>query len=144
MSEGSLIPGGTKTRFLLVGAWNTFFGYAIFWVLFEITSRIFAVRYTAYTTAQVATWLIAVFSAFLLHKHVTFRSRVRGRAAVAEFFRFTQTYIAMLLFALVALPFVVEVIGLSPRVAIIIVTIAGMVINYAGHRLFTFRRNDTP
>jgi len=139
-----LIQDKTKIRFLLIGAWNTFFGYAIFFVLLELTSRLFRTRYAAYTSAQVAAWVIAVLSAYLLHKHVTFRSSTRGWLAAAEFVRFTQTYVAMFLFGLVFLPFLVEICGVEPRVAILIVTAAGMAINYTGHRLFTFRRHDTP
>jgi putative flippase GtrA len=143
MRDGSIIPGGTKMRFLLIGAWNTVFGYAIFFGIYELTSRIFKLEYTAYTTAQIVTWIIAVMSAFLLHKHVTFRSRTKGRAAIFEFFRFTQTYVAMFFFGLAFLPFLVEIVGIRPRIAVLIVTAAGMVINYTGHRLFTFRRDDT-
>jgi putative flippase GtrA len=144
MGERPGILSGTKARFLLVGMWNTFFGYAIFWVLYALTSRVFAVRYTAYTTAQVLTWIIAVICAYLLHKHFTFRSRTRGRASIAEFFRFTQTYVAMFFFGLAFLPFLVEVFGVEPRIAVLLVTGAGMIINYTGHRLITFRRDDTP
>jgi putative flippase GtrA len=139
----SAILNDTKTRFLLIGGWNTFFGYAIFWLLYAGTSRLFTTRYFAYTSAQIGGWLIAVANAYLLHKYVTFRSTARGRAAWAEFFRFMQTYVAMFLFGLVLLPFLVEVVGLGPRIAALVATAVGVVISYVGHRFNTFRRGDT-
>ena len=143
MRRLSTILNDTKARFLLIGAWNTFFGYAIFWLLYAGTSRLFAIRYVAYTSAQVVGWLIAVANAYLLHKYVTFRSSTRGRAAWSEFFRFMQTYAAMFLFGLVLLPFLVEVVGLGPRVAALVATAIGVGISYVGHRFITFRRDDT-
>jgi putative flippase GtrA len=133
---------GTKVRFLLVGGWNTVFGYAVFWVLYGFFARVIEVRYVAYTTTQIVSWLIAVTNAYLLHKYVTFRSRARGRAALLEFFRFMQVYFAMFLLGLALLPFFVEIAGLTPRVAALVVTVIGIVISYAAHTLRTFRHDD--
>ena len=130
----------TKVRFLVIGAWNTAFGYGVFWLLYELFSRVFTVRYFAYTTAQIVGWVIAVANAFLLHKYVTFRSTARGREGFFEFLRFMQTYVAMFLFGLVLLPFLVEIVGLGPRVAALVATGIGVVISYLGHRYITFRR----
>jgi putative flippase GtrA len=134
----------TRFRFLLIGVWNTLFGYGIFWLLYAVTSRLFSARYLAYTTAQVVGWIIAVANAYFLHKHVTFRSRARGRAAVFEFLRFMQTYLAMFVLGLGLLPFLVEIAGLEPRVAALIATAIGVVVSYLGHRFVTFRRDEAP
>ena len=139
----SALVSDTKIRFLVVGGWNTAFGYAVFRLLYVATSRIFATPYFAYTSAQIAGWVIAVANAYVLHKYVTFRSAARGRAAWAEFFRFMQTYVGMFLFGLVLLPFLVEVMGFGPPVAALIATAIGVVISYVGHRFNTFRRGDT-
>lgn len=133
---------GTKVRFLLVGIWNTVFGYAAFWFLYEAFSRVLTVRYFAYTTAQVVSWIVAVGNAYLFHKHLTFRSKARGRAAVLEFLRFMQTYVAMFFLGLALLPFLVEVIGLSPKLAALVATGIGTVVSYVGHRFLTFRREE--
>lgn len=135
------LANDTRFRFLVIGGFNTIFGYALFWVLYGLFSRLFAVRYVAYTSAQVLGWVIAVLTAFVLHKRVTFRSTARGRAAWAEFLRFVQTYVAMFFFGLAFLPFLVEIVGLGPRAAALVATAAGVVISYVGHRLRTFRRD---
>ncbi len=135
---------GTKVRFLLVGAWNTLFGYVAFVALFEAFSGVFRTRYFAYTTAQVVSWIIAVLNAYLFHKHLTFRSTARGRVAFLEFLRFVQTYVAMFFLGLALLPFLVEVVGLSPRVAALVGTGIGVVVSYVGHRFLTFRRDEVP
>lgn len=131
----------TKVRFLVVGAWNTAFGYAIFWLCYELFSRLFTVRYFAYTSAQIVSWVIAVANAYIAHRRITFRSRTTGRAALREFFRFMQTYVAMFVFGLALLPFLVEICGLGPRVAALVATAIGVVISYAGHRFITFRES---
>jgi putative flippase GtrA len=129
----------TKVRFFLIGAWNTAFGYIVFWVLYGVFARVFSVRYFAYTAAQVVGWVIAVANAYLLHRTVTFRSTTRGREAVLEFLRFMQTYIAMFFVGLVLLPFLVEIAGLGPRIAALVATAIGVVLSYVGHRFITFR-----
>jgi putative flippase GtrA len=134
----------TKVRFLLIGAWNTAFGYAVFWVLYGLFARVFSVRYLAYTSAQIVGWIIAVANAYGLHRKVTFRSRTTGRAAVMEFLRFMQTYVAMFLVGLVLLPFLVEIVGFGPRVAALVATAIGVVLSYFGHRFITFRTHGSP
>ena len=134
----------TKMRFLLIGAWNTAFGYLVFWVLYGLFSRVFSVRYLAYTSAQIVGWVIAVANAYGLHRKVTFRSRTTGRAAVMEFLRFMQTYVAMFLVGLALLPFLVEIVGLGPRVAALVATAIGVVLSYFGHRFITFRTHGSP
>ena len=132
----------TRLRFLLIGAWNTFFGYAAFWVMYGVFARFITVNYVAYTSAQVVSWVISVLNAYLLHKYVTFRSAAKGRDAVREFFRFMQTYVAMFILGLLMLPFFVEYVGLTPRVAALVATAIGVVISYVGHRFRTFRHHD--
>lgn len=134
----------TKIRFLVIGAWNTAFGYGVFSLLYELFSRLFTVRYLAYTSAQVVGWVIAVANAYLLHRHVTFRSATKGRAAVLELLRFMQTYVAMFFFGLLLLPFLVEIVGFGPRVAALVATAIGAVLSYVGHRYITFRSDRSP
>jgi putative flippase GtrA len=130
-------------RFLLIGAWNTAFGYILFWVLYGLFSRVFTVRYFAYTSAQVVGWIIAVANAYGLHRKVTFRSKTTGRAMVMEFLRFMQTYVAMFLVGLALLPFLVEIVGFGPRVAALVATAIGVAMSYIGHRFITFRTHGS-
>jgi putative flippase GtrA len=142
MATLSNLTNDTKVRFLVIGAWNTLFGYLVFWVLYEIFVRLFEARYAAYTSAQVVGWVISVMNAYVLHKFVTFRSSARGKAALSEFLRFMQTYVAMFLLGLALLPFLVEIVGLDPRVAALVATAIGVVISYVGHRYRTFRHDE--
>ena len=130
----------TRVRFLIVGAWNALFGYVLFWVLYEVFSRVFTVHYVAYTSAQVVGWVVAVMIAYGLHKHVTFRSKTTGLATGLEFLRFMQTHVVMLGLGLALLPLLVEIVGLDPRIAALIGTGVVAVVSYVGHRFFTFRR----
>ena len=68
MNQGILL----KIRFLIVGIWNTIFGYLIFYVLDNFFENIFLERYYAYMLAIVLGHIIATINAFIFHKYVTF------------------------------------------------------------------------
>jgi len=77
-----------KVKFVLVGIWNTIFGYSVFCLLDTLFSHLFATRYVAYMSAMVLGWIIAIINAYVSHKYITFKSRVRGRKIIIEFFLF--------------------------------------------------------
>ena len=42
--------------------------------------------------AMVLARMLAVINAYICHRYITFKSEARGRAIIAEFFRFSATY----------------------------------------------------
>ena len=83
----------TKVRFVLVGVWNTIFGYLVFVGLDYLFNLFFSPRYVAYMSAAMLSNVIAVTNAYFFHKHLTFKSKTKGRAAFREYLRFYMTYI---------------------------------------------------
>lgn len=129
----------TKFRFLLVGAWNTVFGYLAFILLEALLSRLFSNSPLSYMAAMVMANIIAILNAFVFHKYITFRSHIRGPALLAELLRFSSTYLFTFLLSLFLLPALIEFLGLSARFAGALVILICTVFSYIGHSRFSFR-----
>lgn len=129
----------TKVRFVLVGIWNTLFGYLVFVACDFLFERFVSPRYVAYMSAAVISNMLAILNAFLFHKRITFRSTVRGKAVWIEFVRFFSMYVFSMVLGLFMLPFFVEVFGIAPRISAALLIPITTVISYIGHSRFSFR-----
>jgi putative flippase GtrA len=69
----------TKIKFVLVGVWNTIFGYLVFVGLDILFASLFSKRYLAYMSAAVLSNILAIINAYLFYKYLTFQSRCAGR-----------------------------------------------------------------
>ena len=130
---------GTKIRFLIVGVWNTAFGYGAFLVLYWLFDLFLSPRFMAYMTASIMGNILSVTNAFFFHKYFTFQSPERGGASLKEYFRFVGTYIFTFLLSLMLLPIFVELAGLTPQVAAAVIILICTVFSYIGHSRFSFR-----
>lgn len=129
----------TKWRFILVGFWNTIFGYSIF-VGFDIFfTIILPKRYMAYMSAAILSNVVAIINAFIFHKYITFKSLVRGKGVIIEFARFFSTYLFSMTIGLILLPFFVEWIGIDPKISGAIIIPIATVVSYFGHSRFSFQ-----
>lgn len=127
-----------KIKFLVVGGWNTIFGFIAFIVLYKIFSRIFTVQYFAYTSAQIIGTPLAIINAYIGHKIFTFQSKVKGKKMIYEFLRFSTTYASIFLLSLFIMPFTVEVLNIQPIISAMILNIVVIITSYIGHSKFTF------
>lgn len=123
-----------RIRFLLVGGFNTVFGYALF-VVFELLIG----RTLGYFVSLYAAYVVAVVVAFLLHRHFTYRVTGTGNVII-DLLRFASVSLVALAVNTVALPVLVELAGLQPIVAQAIIVVVTTLISYFGHKLFSFRR----
>jgi len=128
-----------KIRFLLVGVWNTVFGYVVFLLLNEVFSLFLSPRYIAYMTASVLGNVLAITNAFFFHKHFTFKSKETGWGALREYCRFAGTYLVAFVVGLILLPVFVEVLGMTPQLAAAVLILICTVFSYLGHSRFSFR-----
>ncbi len=131
---------GTQVRFVIIGIWNTIFGYLTYVGLYILFSFFASKQYIAYMSAAVLSNILAISNAFIFHKYITFRSPVRGKGIISEFIRFFSTYLFSSFLGLILLPFFVEIIHIDPKIsgAILVPVIA--VISYFGHSRFSFGR----
>ena len=130
----------TKVRFVLVGIWNTIFGYLIFVGLDYLFNLIFSPRYVAYMSAAVFSNIIAVTNAYFFHKHLTFKSETRGMAAFHEYIRFYIAYLFMFVTSLILLPIFIEFLYLDPKIAAAVITLILTVVSYISHSHFSFHK----
>jgi putative flippase GtrA len=129
-----------KVRFCLVGIWNTVFGYLAFICLDSLFTGIFLKRYAAYMSAAVLSNVLAIINAYIFHKYITFKSEARGVAIINEFIRFSTTYLVTFVLGLLLLPFSVEVLKITPKIAAALLTVLFTGISYLGHMKFSFGR----
>ena len=128
-----------KLRFVLVGVWNTIFGYLVFVACDYFFERFFSPRYIAYMSAAVLSHILAIINAYIFHKHITFQSPVRGKGILIEFARFFSTYIFSAMLALILLPVSVEVLAIEPKISAALLIPVTTLISYIGHSRFSFR-----
>jgi putative flippase GtrA len=120
-----------RVRFILVGLFNTGFGYLLF-VILELTFQL-------YFLSLYGSFAVASVLAFLLHRHYTYRVAGTGRIWV-DFARFLGVYVITLAINSVALPVLVEIAGLPAILAQGLIVVATTMISYFGHKFFSFRR----
>jgi putative flippase GtrA len=129
-----------KVRFVLVGVWNTIFGYLVFVGLDILFASLFSKRYVAYMSAAVLSNILAIINAYIFHKYITFQSHARGKDIITEFARFFSTYLFSMILGLILLPVLVEVIGIGPRISGALLIPVTVIISYIGHSRFSFKR----
>ena len=130
----------TKFRFLVVGVWNTIFGFLAFILLYKLSSNIFRINYFAYTSAQILGTILAIINAFIFHKYITFKSEAKGKNLIIEFFKFSTTYIVLALISLAIMPFFVEILKIKPIPSSICLNTLVVFTSYFGHSRFSFKR----
>ena len=129
-----------KVRFVLVGIWNGIFGYGIFCLFDTLFVRLFLTRSIAYMCAIVLAQILAVINAYICHKYITFKSEIKGKAIIAEFFRFSTTYVVTFCLSLILLPAFVEIGHISPKISGAIVMLTCAAISYLGHSRISFKQ----
>ncbi|MDR3242066.1 MAG: GtrA family protein [Lactobacillaceae bacterium] len=124
-----------KFRFLMVGGFNTVFGFLIFT---GITLSLKHIQH-GYMIALVISQIVSLFFAFFLHRYVTFR--VKGHI-VKDFIRFTLVNLVSYVINLIVLPILVNVWNINPIVAQFAILVVTTVISFVGHKFFSFRRSE--
>jgi putative flippase GtrA len=127
-----------KIRFFFIGIWNTIFGYLAYVGFDYLLTFVFQKRYLAYMTAAILANIIATISAFLFHKHITFKSTVKGKGVIIEFFKFYSMYTVTNILGFALLPFFVEVLKIDPKIAGALLIPVVAIISYFGHSKFSF------
>lgn len=119
-----------KVRYLLVGGWNTAFGYLVFVVLYRLLGA--AVNYIALLTFS---YIISITNAYLCYKFLVFRTKGNY---FKEYFRFYLVYGAAYLLNLALLPVFVELLRMNPVISQGVIVVLTVVISYIAHKNFSF------
>lgn len=124
-----------KIAFVVVGGLNTLIG-ALWFIVFESTVG----QVAGYMASLVLSHVAAVLCAFVLYRRLVFR--VRGHV-IRDLVRFEMVYLAALGVNAALLPLLVEVGGLTPIAAQMLIVSVTALMSYVGHKHFSFRRPRT-
>jgi putative flippase GtrA len=119
-----------QVLYLVVGAWNTAFGYAEWALLqFLLHDRLH------YLAILVLAWPIAVLNAYVCYRRFVFRS---SRSVRQELPRFSLVYFGTLMAGLAALPFLLRTLPFNIYLIQAGYTVVVVILSYAAHRFFSF------
>ena len=134
------IPPGQFFRYLVVGSWNTLFGYSVYAAFTALLMP--RLRY-GYIVAQVFSALINITVAYVGYKFFVFKTKGNY---LREWLRCMAVYGAGMVPSLILLPFVVEALHYGLHLGTSAPYIAGAVLmgfsvlyTFVGHKKFSFR-----
>jgi putative flippase GtrA len=138
----SHIPPGQFLRYLLVGGWNTVFGYTCFFLINRWLSAVITTY--PYILAGLASSLINITVAFLGYKWFVFRTKGNY---LREWVRTLSIYSGSILISTLALAPLVGLIRHTtryqteaPYIAGGIVAVFTVIVSFFGHKHFSFRK----
>ena len=119
-------------RFLLVGAWNTAFGYLAFVGCVAVTRAL----EVSYLYATVPAQILGILNAYLFHRLYTYAD---GDKSFAAFLRFNAVYWVLFVVNVVLLAALVDGLGLAPELAQGFLTAGNVAASYVAHTRYSFR-----
>jgi putative flippase GtrA len=119
-------------RYLIVGGWNTVFGFCSFAAL-----QIAFGDQVHYLILLAIAMVFAILNAYIGYRLFVFK--VRGRW-IRDLGRFSLVYLSSFAANVAILPLLVEVIGLPVLVAQAITVTGTVALSFFAHRSFSFRR----
>lgn len=133
-------PPGQFARYLLVGLWNTVFGYGTFALFTAVLNPIVS---HSYIWASLLSSLLNITVAYLGYKWFVFRTKGNY---LREWIRCVGVYSGGIAFTLVALPVLVVIIrrethflGEAPYIAGAVLMVVVVLYSYIAHKNFSFR-----
>lgn len=124
-------------RFLIVGGWNTVFGFGAFAGLWHLT-RPLAMHYAQ--VMAIAT-VLAVTNAFACYRLFVFPS---AAPLLHDYLRFWASYAFIIGVQFAALSLCVSGLGLQPVLSQALVMAVSLVVSFFTHQRFTFRQPAAP
>jgi glycosyltransferase involved in cell wall biosynthesis len=118
--------------YLVVGGWNTLFGYLAFSALYYLLHASLG-----YVPVFILSYTLAILNAYWGYKLVVFRTSTSFRK---EFPRFAIVYVVALAANLVVFPWLTQTLGLNPYLSQAVFTVALIVATYIVNKRFSFRQ----
>ena len=123
-----------EIRFVVVGAYNTAFGIAVYLLLFGLLENHFH-----YMLLLTVNYVLGTLNGFLAYKFLVFRS---SAGYFWEYLRFNTVHLAGIVVNYIALPILVEIVRLTPFAAQGMIIAVLIVMSYILHKHFTFRHKS--
>lgn len=123
-----------KVNYLLVGSWNTLFGYLAFvglylWLGYRIN----------YLVLLLISNVFSITNAYIGYKLLVFKTKGNY---LREYLRFYLVYGSAILFNFILLPITVELFKITPPIAQGIIMWLTVIFSYFGHKYFSFGVNN--
>jgi putative flippase GtrA len=119
-----------QVMYLIIGGWNTLFGYLVWAVLQYLLHD-----YLYYLIILVIAWFPSVANAYFGYRWFVFRSK---RSILRELPRFSLVYVGTLITGLIALPILLHVLPFSIYVTQAMFTAVMVIVSYLSHKYFSF------
>lgn len=127
----TIIKHKSKIAYLIVGGWNTLFGYGAFaFMYFLLSSRVHS------TLILTISYVLSITNAFIGYKLFVFKTKGN---ILREYIRFYVVYGGAFLVNLALLPLFMNVMMLSAYLSQALITMLTVVGSYIFHNRFTFR-----
>lgn len=124
--------GGRKFRYLLVGGWNTLFGFMAGPVIYYgLHGKVHVVL------VGVVAYIMSITMAFITHKLFVFRTKGRW---LSEYCRSYVVYGGTAAIGIAALWVLVDGMAVPFWIAQVLIMTTTVIISYFGHSKFTFNR----
>ena len=117
--------------YVMVGAWNTLFGYAVFALLYYLLHA-----HVHVDVILVISYVLSIANAYVGYRFIVFRSTGSMKR---ELPRFTSVYLVTLAANLVVLPVALRLLPWNAYVVQGLFTFVIVVLSYFGHKHFSFR-----
>lgn len=125
-------PAPRPIRFLIVGLWNTVFGYGTFVAAVAATRAL----NVSYLYATVPAQILGILNAYFCHRVYTWAD---GDKSFAGFVRFSAVYWVIFAVNAPLLVLLVDGLGLLPEIAQGILLVGNVVVSYLAHGRWSFR-----
>jgi len=120
-----------KINYLIVGVWNTVFGYLSFVALYYLFSQ-----RINYMFLVVFSNILSITNAYIGYKIFVFKTKGNY---LREYLRFYVVYAGAIAINLIFLPILVEIFGIAPVIAQGGIVFVSVLFSYFGHSRFSFR-----
>jgi putative flippase GtrA len=122
-------------RFAIVGCINTGVDFLTFTLLHSLLGLDKSI-------CQIAGYSVGILNSFVMNKLWTFESKGSRFGTISQLLRFVCVNVISLGVSLAGLKLLCDHFGLNVYIAKIIVTIAAQVVNYAGYKLWVFKKSN--
>ncbi len=124
-----------KINYLMVGGWNTVFGYGSFLVLYYLLNS-----WVNYVLIALLSSVFGITNAYICYKKFVFKTKGNY---LREYLRFYVVYAGAIGLNLLLLPICVEVFHIIPPIAQGMLIFISVAFSYFGHKHYSFGRTSS-
>lgn len=131
--KATLEQHGSKIAYLIVGGWNTVFGYGAFSLLYHLFSQRFH-----FVFILIVSYVLSITNAYTGYKVFVFRTKGN---VLREYLRFYAVYGGSFLLNLILLPFFMNSLLLNAYISQAIIMAVTIIGSYVIHKKYTFGKD---